>query len=140
MALLEFNRNPSPREVRQFAVYWLSGFCLLMAAVALVRYGSWPVAAALGLGAVASIALGLLRPAWMRIVFLIWIGAAFPIGWLISHTLMAVIYFLVITPIGLLMRLLGRDPLARRFDRSATSYWISRPPQATDPSRYFRQF
>jgi hypothetical protein len=140
MALLEFNRNPSPREVRQFALYWLSGFCLVLAAVALVRYGSWPVAAALGLGAIVSIALGLSRPAWMRIVFLMWMGAAFPIGWLISHTLMAMIYFLVITPIGLLMRLLGRDPLVRRFDRNASSYWMSRPSVPIDPARYFRQF
>lgn len=140
MALLEFNRNPSTREVRQFALYWLSGFCLLLAVVALLRYGSRPLAAAFCVGAVASIALGLMRPAWMRIVFLVWMGAAFPIGWLISHTLMAAIYFLVITPIGMLMRLFGRDPLARRFDSDASSYWTPRSSQATDPARYFRQF
>jgi hypothetical protein len=140
MALLEFNRNPSAREVRQFALYWLSGFCLLLAVVAVVRYGAWPAAAVLGLGAILSVVLGVLRPAWMRVVFLIWMGAAFPIGWLVSHALMAAIYFLVITPIGWLMRLLGRDPLARRVDRNASSYWTARSSQASDPSRYFRQF
>ncbi|MEX2114356.1 MAG: SxtJ family membrane protein [Pirellulales bacterium] len=139
MALLDFNRNPSPREVRQFALYWLSGFCCLLAAWAYFRYGSWTVAVTLGIGAVASMVLGLLRPMWMRIAFLVWMGAAYPIGWLISHTLLAAIYYLVITPIGALLRLSGRDPLARRFDRDAETYWTSREPSA-DPARYFRQF
>ena len=50
--------------------------------------------------------------------------AAFPIGWVVSHALMAAIYYLVITPMAVAMRLLGRDPLDRRFDRDATTYWV----------------
>jgi hypothetical protein len=65
--------------------------------------------------------------------------AALPIGWTISHLVLGAVYYLVLTPIGLVMRLLGRDPMQRRFDRSAKSYWIERTPR-TDPSRHFRQF
>ncbi len=139
MALLEFNRNPSPREVRQFALYWLSGFCCLLAALAYYRYGSWTASAALLACAAASIVLGLLQPTWMRLVFLAWMGAAWPIGWFVSHALMAAIYFLLIAPIGLTMRLFGRDPLSRRLERDAPTYWSTRGPTA-DPTRYFRQF
>ena len=46
---------------------------------------------------------------------------------------------LLFTPIGLAMRLVGRDPLRRRFDRQASTYWIKRPEQ-DETGRYFRQF
>ncbi|MEX0979180.1 MAG: SxtJ family membrane protein, partial [Pirellulales bacterium] len=68
-----------------------------------------------------------------------WMWAAFPIGWLVSHLLIAAIYFLLITPIALVMRAVGRDPLSRRFDRAAKTYWVPRR-QDSDPARYFRQF
>jgi hypothetical protein len=52
---------------------------------------------------------------------------------------MGVVYYLVITPTGLLMRLFGRDPLSRKFRRGAGSYWIRR--QDDDSlDRYFRQY
>jgi hypothetical protein len=40
---------------------------------------------------------------------------------------------------ALVMRAVGRDPLARRFDRDAQTYWVERGEQR-DPARYFRQF
>ena len=139
MALLELKRDPTDREVRQFAIAWLPGFCVLLAAIALGRYDAPGVALALVACGVLSGAVGLLRPRWMRWVWLAWMWAAWPIGWVVSHLLMAVIYFLVITPIGLAMRLLGRDPLERRFDRQAETYWTERR-QDVDPASYFRQF
>ena len=139
MALLEINHDPTPRQVLQFATLWLSGFCFLLAGLAVYRWASWTAATALAACGVASIVLGLVRPRWMRLVFLGWMWAAFPIGWAISHLLMVAIYFLVITPIGLTMRLVGRDPLARQFDRQAPTYWTPRR-QESDASRYFRQF
>jgi hypothetical protein len=57
----------------------------------------------------------------------------------VSHLLLLVVYYLVLTPIGLLMRLIGYDPLQRRFDRSAQSYWTPHDP-AADDARYFKQF
>jgi len=46
---------------------------------------------------------------------------------------------LVFTPIGLTMRLFGWDPLERRFDPNASTYWVEHKPPAS-PSRYFQQF
>jgi len=66
--------------------------------------------------------------------------AAFPIGWTVSHVLLAVVYFAVLTPTGLGLRLLGYDPMSRR-DRSEekTSYW-ERECAPENRERYFRQF
>ena len=65
--------------------------------------------------------------------------AAVPIGWTLSHLVLGAVYYGVFTPIGLVMRLLGHDPLERRFDPTATSYWIERTDRS-DPARHFRQF
>jgi hypothetical protein len=139
MALLEFNRDPSNRQIRQFAMLWLPGFCFLLSGWAMYRFGSWPAAIGLAVCGLASIALGIVRPRWMRLVMLGWMGAAYPIGWIVSHALIAVVYYLVVTPLGLAIRLAGRDPLERRFDRQASTYWTPRKPPA-DPGQYFRQF
>lgn len=140
MALMEVNRDPSPREVRQFACYLLPGFCCLLAGWAVYRYESWPAAYALVAGAVVSLVLGLIKPLWMKKFLVAWMLAAFPIGWVVSHVAMAIIYFLVVTPIALLMRIVGRDPLSRRFDPQAKTYWTTRPTAPRDPASYFRQF
>jgi hypothetical protein len=139
MALIEIKRDPTPREVRQFALLALPAFCLLLAGLGLFRYASWPAALLLTGAAIASAVLGLLRPRWMRAVLIAWMWAAWPIGWVVSHLLMAIIYYLVIAPIGLIMRALGRDPLQRRLDRDAATYWTPREPEI-DSDRYFRQF
>jgi hypothetical protein len=52
---------------------------------------------------------------------------------------MALVFYGLFTPMGLLFRLIGRDPLNRRFDPTAQTYWT--PHQTvTDGRRYFRQF
>ncbi len=143
MPLVELNRDPAPREVRQFARVWLPAICLALALWATFRLGSVPamVLAAAGL---VSILLGMSRPAWLRPVHVAWLVAAYPIGWLLAHLLLAAIYFLLIAPIGLILRVARRDPLARTFDREAESYWTPRayqtPPESIDRERYFRQF
>jgi hypothetical protein len=58
----------------------------------------------------------------------------------VSHVVLAIVYYLVVTPIGLVMRLVGYDAMKRRFDGEATTYWVHRPDNAADAKSYFRQF
>lgn len=138
MALIELKRDPSPRELRQFALLWLPGICLALSAWAAAR-SQHPWAAALAVGATISLMLGFWQSRWLRPIYVAWMGIAFPFGWLLAHLLLAAIYFLLITPIGLILRIARRDPLAREFDREAQSYWTPREP-TDDPMRYFRQY
>jgi len=78
-------------------------------------------------------------PSFGTKLFIEWMSAAEPIGWTISHVILAIAFYLVISPIGLVMRCMGYDPLQRHFDRDATTYWQRRKP-VTDMKRYFRQF
>ena len=62
-----------------------------------------------------------------------------PLQIIASFSLLAVLYYLIITPIGLVLRLFGRDPLAKQFDREAATYWEPCAPPA-EPGSYFRQY
>ena len=48
------------------------------------------------------------------------------LGLIMSHIILALVYYLVLTPIGLFMRILGKDPLTLRFDPKSDSYWVRR--------------
>ena len=137
--MIEINWNPSPRLLRQFAGGWFPAFCAIVGAVAAHRthslaVGGWIWGLALAVSVVCFIWLPL-----ARLLFLGWTLAAYPIGWTVSHLLLGAIFFLLITPIGWIMRLAGNDRLGRKFDRDAGSYWIPHETPA-DSARYFRQF
>jgi hypothetical protein len=63
---------------------------------------------------------------------------AMPIGWVVSKVLLGAVFYLVLTPIAVLFRLIKRDALARRLNPDAKSHWIERE-QTTDPKRYWYQ-
>jgi Saxitoxin biosynthesis operon protein SxtJ len=139
MALIRIKTQPSPREVRQFAAIWFPLFCLVVGWLIWRGTGSTILAGVVwSLAAVVCVA-GYFAPRWMRYVFVGWMWAAYPIGWLISHLLLATIYYIVLTPIGLIRRATGRDPLERQFDRDCKTYWQPHT-RADDIGQYFRQY
>jgi hypothetical protein len=63
----------------------------------------------------------------------------FPVGWAVSEVILALLFFSLITPMGLVLRLLGRDALGRRRKESHSSHWSLKSVPARVQS-YFRQF
>jgi hypothetical protein len=57
-----------------------------------------------------------------------------------SPIFLAVFYYLVVTPLALLMRATGKDPLKLRRDGKAETYWVPRTPPGPEPSTLRRQF
>jgi hypothetical protein len=91
-----------------------------------------------GVGAVGSLLL-LVLPHVRLPAYRGWLRVALPFGRLLTGALLTVVYLLVVTPIGLLLRLVGRDPLERRIDRGAATYW--RPhARRDDPEDPFRPY
>ena len=128
---------PPPKMLRQFAGLWLVVF------VGLAAWRAWHGQIDVwtwGLGAAGSIVglLGLVQPMAVRWIFTGWMIAAFPIGWTVSRVVLAAMYYLVFTPVGLVFRLMGRDPLHLR-QRRDPSYWAAKPAPG-DGDSYFRQF
>jgi len=128
--------NPSRKTLRQFAGLFLIIFGLM--AIVELQFRHRPeLAAVYGALAVVVGPLGLLIPQAMRPIWVVWSVVAFPIGFIISTVILAVLFFGVFTPIGLAFRLSGRDALSlRRSD--VTSYWKPRS-GVRDKRQYFRQ-
>jgi carbamoyltransferase len=128
--------SASERVLRQFAALWLV-FCGVLAWYwyAHAHHTAALVAAGLGL---ALGPLGLARPRAIRPVYTALTRVTYPVGWVVSQVLLAVLYFGVFTPLGLLYRLAGRDVLRRRRRPGQRSWWTPKAIPA-DVTSYFRQ-
>lgn len=124
----------------------LRHFGLLMAAFVPLSFGlllpwllsfSWPLWP--WLVSLAFAAVALLRPAWLGPIHRAWMVFAHGLGWLNSRLILGLTFFLIITPIGILLRLFGRDPLCRRFDPRSVSYRNPRA-HAPEPAEMERPF
>ena len=86
------------------------------------------------------IILGAIAPRTLKYIYLGWMGLALVLGFVVSHVILTVFFFLVITPIGLIARLAGKDFLRLKLDRHAKSYWIPREHGRKVVEDYERQF
>ena len=84
--------------------------------------------------------LGAIAPRTLKYIYLAWMGLALVLGFVVSHVILTVFFFLVITPIGLIARLAGKDFLRLKLNRQAKSYWIPREHRRKSPEDYERQF
>ncbi len=139
MALIDINWNPDRNELRTFGKISMAMLIL----IALVCYwldrltavGSlYLCAAGLVIFILSRISTKLVKP-----FYLLLYAIALPIGLILTHILMAIFYFIILTPIGLVFRLIRRDPMQRKFDSHTKTYWL---PHRTPDSlkRYFNQF
>ncbi len=130
--------KPTVRMLRQFAAAWLVFFL----AVAVYRYfGRGQHTAGIVLGVVAIVAgvVGLIRPALVRWLFVGATIVAFPIGWVVSQVMLAVMFYGIVTPLAVLFRMRGRDLLCRKPAPGRASFWMPKEtPQ--DLRSYFRQY
>ncbi|TAN50168.1 MAG: hypothetical protein EPN26_10465 [Rhodospirillales bacterium] len=90
--------------------------------------------------AVALVFGGLAAPGALLPLQKVWMTLALLMGFVMTRVILTLLYYLVVTPTGLLMRILGKDFVQRKFDRPSASYWIVRPPTALTTHDYERQF
>jgi hypothetical protein len=135
---MKIEHNPSTRQLKIFSLLWfliLGGYGVL----AWLKTGITLKTAVLGTAAVLVPGIGILWAEFLRKVYILASYGTYPIGAAISFIMLAVIYYGVVTPIGLILRLVGQDPLKRRLDRSALTYWMPRKSER-ETKRYFQQF
>lgn len=113
-------------------------FCSIMTIIAL-----WPVISGNGpriwllLMAALLLAVTLAAPHLLRPLNRLWFRFGLLLGAIIAPIVMALVYFLAFLPIGLLLRIMGKDLLSTRLDPDRTSYWIERK---EPPGSMERQF
>jgi len=130
--------SPSDRVLRQFAAIWIVFFGL-MAMRREFHNHQHNLALVLAIMAVTIGPLGLIWPRAIKPIFVGWMALAFPIGWLVSRVILGILFYGLFTPVALVFRLKGRDPLGLKPQPDATTYWHVKP-QAADNSQYLRQF
>lgn len=82
---------------------------------------------------------GLIAPSILGPVQRGWMAFAMVLGHVNTRIILTVLYYLVMTPVGLIMRLF-RDPLDRSLKDTRDSQWVRRESQPVDVARYERQF
>ena len=136
--MIRMERHPSRNQLMVFGLSWLVFFCFWGTVSWWENGMTWKAAVFLSLALVIP-ASGLILPGILRIVFLMAAYLTLPIGMVVSSVILMLIYFLILAPIGIVMRMAGYDPMRRDFDPDAGTYWVPRDP-VTDRERYFKQF
>ncbi len=89
---------------------------------------------------VAFLLLSILAPTLLKPLNRLWFHLGRILHKLANPVIMALLYYLSVVPTALIMRLAGKDPLRRRFDPEAKTYWIERNPPGPDPDTMRNQF
>lgn len=139
MSLIEINLHPSHKELRNFAVIALIASAIISLLLYVLKGLAIQLVAIIFAAGFIIFLSSFVCLKITRIIYLSLILVTFPIGYVVSFILLAAFYFLLLTPLGLFFRLIGRDSLCRKFDLNAKSYWLSRQsPKNLDS--YFHQF
>jgi uncharacterized membrane protein len=125
------------RELRKFG--WLVGGVLAVLGILMwLRHKTYfPYLLAPGVVLVVS---GFLFPKVLKYVYIAWMSAAIVLGFVVSNVILTIFFLLVITPIGLIAHLCGRDFLRLKIQREAPTYWIRRERVAKTAAEYEQQF
>ena len=86
------------------------------------------------------LALALIAPALLGPLNRLWFRFGMLLNRIVSPLVIGLLFFLTVTPMALIMRVAGKDPLRLRFDKAAESYWIPRDPPGPDPQTMRNQF
>jgi len=136
--MIRIERHPSRGQLHVFGLLWFVFFCF-WGTLSWWEAGMNAKAAAFWAIAFIIPSAGFVWPEVLRKVYLLAVYVTFPIGIIISSVLLIFVYYIVLTPISLILRLTGYDPMGRFFDRTAKTYWLPRKPK-NETERYFKQF
>ena|SRR5580765_3327652 len=125
------------RDLRKFgltvgAVFAVLGILFLLRHRAPWSYFLWP--------GVALVFFGMVFPRALKCFYIAWMSLALMLGFVMAHVILALLFFLVITPVGFAARILGKDFLSLKLDRQASSYWILRERKDIPAAEYEKQF
>ena len=122
---------------RSFGVVFACVF-LIIAAWPLLQSGA-PRWWAAGVAAVFAV-VALARPALLAPLNSIWMKFGILLGKIVAPIALGILFFVIITPLAMVMRLVGKDPLSLKQDNQANSYWVKREPPGPPPNSMTNQF
>ena len=127
-------KQPTVSEVRHF-IFILSGILVIFALYPVLKSGTvryWIMVPAL----VLMVAV-IVRPQWIKPLYITWIALGDLIGSIISKIILLILFYCIFTPVSLFLKLLKKDPLHKTIDNTAETYWTVRE---TPPGSMKNQF
>jgi hypothetical protein len=127
----------SGKELKKFGLLVGSVFVALSG---IGVYRGWSIAGTgtLLLAGVVLLSCGMFLPESLKQAYKVWMAGAFAIGWLVSRAILFILYYFVLTPVGFLARVFGKEFLDADFRKKKESYWI--PKSANKKINYEKLF
>ena len=127
MFSIKEHRTASRKQLRSFGLVLTGGFLVI---------GLWPLVFrqedlrmwALAISITSGIA-GLLVPAILRYPYQVWMILGECLGWVNSRIILGGLYYVIVTPMRVVMTMVGHDPMNRKFDPDADTYRVIRKPR-----------
>ncbi len=133
----EISKNPSAKELIKFGAAFLGGMTVIGALYFFVLHHE-TLAKGLWIAGGVVFLLSFIRPV-ARLLYILWMGIGITMGLVTQPIILAVVFLVLITPVGLIFKLIQRDTMKRKLDRSASSYWEEYK-ETDDPATYVKQF
>ena len=131
--------DTSSKEIRKFGLVIAIALGVIGSFV-YVKFGNFDVVGWLwGIGLLFLI-LGFILPSVLRPVYRIWMLLAYFIGGIVSRVILTVLFYVVLTPTGLVLRLFGKDVLDQRFEKDRESYWIKKDLSGHTKEQYGKMY
>ena len=130
------NIKTGKKDLRTFG--YTIGIILFMVSAVLFYYDNY-LYQKLTIIAVVFIGLGLVLPLLLKPVYLLWMIFAVIVGWIMTRIILSIVFYIIITPIGLIARLMGEDFLNLKKIK-ADSYWNYRDSLEELNQNYEKQF
>lgn len=126
------------KDLRQFGIA-LAAILVVFGLIKYLKHGVMSAVWLCGAGAII-LSLGLFAPRMLKGAYSIFLKVAHAIGWFNTRAILVLIYFLLVTPIAVIIRILGKDPLNRKICKDESSYWIKRSSVKTVKEQLEKQF
>ena len=129
--------DPDRSELRKFSLI-LGGAFLALGAFSWYR-GSSPAPYLLTIGAAIAL-VGTVLPGAIRWLFFVWMALGLVLGTIMTSVILTLVFVVAVIPIGLIMRLVGRDPMHRKLDPNAPTYWLPKERTIEGKTRFEKYF
>ncbi|MFH1406922.1 MAG: SxtJ family membrane protein [Candidatus Omnitrophota bacterium] len=126
------------KKLRQFGLT----LGIILIAFGVVHFLRQRVSLAVWFFAVGSaiLALVLFAPKWLGPLYFVFTKVTRAIGWVNSYVILSLIYYVILTPIALIMRIFGKDSLERKIDKKINSYWVKKSTGKASKETLKRQY
>ncbi|MFP4549013.1 MAG: SxtJ family membrane protein [Fidelibacterota bacterium] len=128
------------RDKKEFRKFGITIGVFLMIVGAFLFFRTFEHAMTVGLIGVAFLLLGVLLPKILRPFYIAWMSLASMLGFVMTRVILSLVFYLIFTPVGLMLRLLRKDLLNRKIEPDQPSYWELRPEKEYDPKSSEKQY